>query len=240
MRERDGGIERQQRSAGETERRDGERDAVRERERGDGLHQHPSIGDDEQQTEHEEQMIDAEQDVLDAEPNVVERPLRDGRHATQADRRAGRTQQVALKTAVGVLRTHEHIGDRRFEPGDRDRLAADPVRTVRACPARRRRPAKSAPGPELRDDIPSGPPARSGSRPRRRPASSTGTSTLRDWSRRAPGSRGEPRAPSRRRSPAPRRVPSSKSAAHFASLASDAGASPGISTVIAYFASNRS
>ena len=79
--ERDRGVERRQRRARVAERGDRQRDAVRDGERGDRLHQHPAVADDEQQAEHEEQVVDAEQDVLDAEAQVAERPLPAGSSA---------------------------------------------------------------------------------------------------------------------------------------------------------------
>ena len=60
---------------GVAERRDRQRDAVGDGEDGDRLQQHPAVGDDQQQAEHEQQVVDAEQDVLDAELQVGERPL---------------------------------------------------------------------------------------------------------------------------------------------------------------------
>jgi hypothetical protein len=51
----------------ESERGAGERDAVRDRERGDRRDQLARAVDQEQQREHEQQVVDAEQDVLDAE-----------------------------------------------------------------------------------------------------------------------------------------------------------------------------
>ena len=55
------------------ERRQRERDAVRDGERGDRLHQQAHAAHDEHQREHEEQMIDAKEDVLDAQPEVSAR-----------------------------------------------------------------------------------------------------------------------------------------------------------------------
>ena len=48
-----------------------ERQAVGERERGDGLEQLPGAAHDQQQAEHEQQMVDAEQDVLDAQREIA-------------------------------------------------------------------------------------------------------------------------------------------------------------------------
>ena len=69
-RQRDRRIQRQQRRARVAERGHRQRDAVRQRERGDRLHQHPAVAHDQQQPQHEQQVVDAEQDVLDAEAQV--------------------------------------------------------------------------------------------------------------------------------------------------------------------------
>ena len=94
-------------------------------------------------------------------------------------RRVGRPQQVALQPPVGVLEAHQDVGDRGLEPRDRDRLSCEPARAPERPAhdhrARRelllvgRRQAGSPPGA----------PGRSGSRPRRRWASSKAASTSR-------------------------------------------------------------
>ena len=91
------------------ERRDRERDAVREREGRDRLHERPAVGHDQQQAQHEQQVVDAEQDVLDAELDVAERPLAGRGDAAERHRRRRRPQQVALEPAVLVVQAHEHV-----------------------------------------------------------------------------------------------------------------------------------
>ena len=51
--------------AHQTERRQHQRDRMRQREGGYGFHQHPPIADDQQKRRDEEQMIDALKDMLD-------------------------------------------------------------------------------------------------------------------------------------------------------------------------------
>ena len=68
--QRDDRLDRLLRHMDEAERRRRERDAVRDRERGDGLDQFPAAARDDQQRQHEQQMIDAAEDVLDAEHQV--------------------------------------------------------------------------------------------------------------------------------------------------------------------------
>ena len=125
MLKRDGGVQRRQRRARVAERGDRQRDAVRDGEGGDRLHQRPSVADDQQQAEHEEQMVDAEQDVLDAEAHVAERPLPAGRLRAEGHRRVDGLQQVALQPAVRVVHADDDVGDGRFEAVDRQRLARD-------------------------------------------------------------------------------------------------------------------
>ena len=78
-RQRDRGVEGRRRHRGVAERRDRERDAVRERERGDRLHEHPRRAHDQEQTEHEQQVVDAQQDVLDALERGTSPPSPPGR-----------------------------------------------------------------------------------------------------------------------------------------------------------------
>ncbi len=110
------------------ERGERERDAVGHGERGDRLHQHPAVADDQQEPEHEQQVVDALHDVQDAELQVAERALRGVGDAAEGHRRRRRAQQVALEAAVGMIDAHEHVGDRGFEPGDGERLPRDPPR----------------------------------------------------------------------------------------------------------------
>ena len=71
--ERDRELDQVDRIAQETQRRQRERDAVAQRERGDRPHQAPPARDQQQQPEHEQQVIDAAEDVPDAHPHVIDR-----------------------------------------------------------------------------------------------------------------------------------------------------------------------
>ncbi len=129
-RERDRGIERRSGRRGVAERRDGQGDRVRQSEGADRLQEHPAVGDDQQQAEHEQQMVHAEQDVLDAEPQVAHRPLPAGGLAAEHDRGRDRPQHVALEPPVGVVDAHQNVGDGRFEPADAQSLAGQATRAL--------------------------------------------------------------------------------------------------------------
>ena len=107
-----------------------EREAVREGERGDGLHQPPAAARDDQQREHEQQMVDAGQDVLDAEHGVSAGDLQRARRGFDHERRSGRREPRDLRGAVETFQAHEHVGHRRAETGDVNRAAGQSARAL--------------------------------------------------------------------------------------------------------------
>ena len=68
--QRDHGFDRRTRHADQSQRRRGERDAVRDGEGRNRRHHAPGAFDDQQQRQHEQQVIDPEQDVLHAEHEI--------------------------------------------------------------------------------------------------------------------------------------------------------------------------
>ena len=63
------------RNVHEAQRRGGQRQAVRHRERGDRPHETPPTLDENQQGEHEQQVVDPEQEVFDSQTQVGTRHL---------------------------------------------------------------------------------------------------------------------------------------------------------------------
>ena len=110
-RERDRRVERRGGNARVAESRGGERDAVRDREGGDGLDQHPWASDDEQEAEHEQQMVGAEQDVLDPLGQERGRSRERAARRRDLDIRARGMDEFGRMRAVESLDAHEHVGD---------------------------------------------------------------------------------------------------------------------------------
>jgi hypothetical protein len=94
------------------------RNAVGQGEGRDGLDQHPGALDDQEQAKDEEQVVHAQQDVLDPQPEVRQGALAAGGAAAQGDHRGRGAEQVAFQPAVGVMDSHQHVGDGGFQAGD--------------------------------------------------------------------------------------------------------------------------
>jgi hypothetical protein len=123
--QRDAGVERQRRKAGIAERRDRERDAVRHRERGDRLDQHPSSGNDQQQPQHEQQVVRAEQDVADAFARVSERAFPPTLRRGDLEPGLTRTGDRRAGLSVGRLHANQHVGDRQLQARELDAFSCD-------------------------------------------------------------------------------------------------------------------
>ena len=121
--QRDDCLDRRLRHMHKAERRRREREAVRDGEGGDGLHQPPAAARDDEQREDEQQMVDAREDVLDAEHDVRAGDLQRARRGFHDERRSGRREPRDLRGAVETFQTHEHVGRRGGETGDVNRAA---------------------------------------------------------------------------------------------------------------------
>ncbi len=128
--QRDDGLDGRLRHMDQAERRGRERQAVRDREGGDGLHQPPAAARDDEQREDEQQMVDARQDVLDAEHSISAGDLQRTRRGFHDERRSGRREPRDLRGAVETFQTHEHVGRRRAETGDVNRAAGQSARAL--------------------------------------------------------------------------------------------------------------
>ena len=87
-----------------------ERQAVRDRERGDRLQQHPSIRHEKEEAEDEQQMVDAEQDVFHTHAEVRS-PPRASRQAQPARRTTGRPASGGRlgDRPSRLLKPHQHV-----------------------------------------------------------------------------------------------------------------------------------
>ena len=107
------------------ERRQRERDAVRDGKGGDRLYEPPVPCSDEEQSQHEEQMIEAEKDVLDAEFEISGgRDPAARRSGYRRFRRAGR-QPLDPRVAAGKRDAHKRVGHGVPQPVDRNSLACE-------------------------------------------------------------------------------------------------------------------
>ncbi len=110
--ERDHDFDCSLRQAREAQRRGAERDAVRDRERGERADQPPQRRHEQDQADHEEHVIDAAQDVLDAEHEVrrQHRPC-----CRELKRGIGRLHDAGDRSAVGELRPDERRSQRPLQ-----------------------------------------------------------------------------------------------------------------------------
>ena len=123
--ERNGRLHRRTRHVHDAERRQRERDRVRQREGGDRRDQHPQVRHDEDQREHEQQMVVAEQDVLDA---VHEVGARNGeRPRAGGDLHPGQRGMDERRRTRAIARCdpHQNIGDRGLQAHEFDALAPE-------------------------------------------------------------------------------------------------------------------
>ena len=126
--QRDRGIQRRPGHLRVPERRDGERDAVRDRERGHGLQQHPSVLDDQHQPEHEQQVIRPVEDVPDPLDDVGRHRFHPGLRAGHLDPRLSRTRDDGPGPAVEHLEAGQHVGDGELKPDELDVLSRQSIR----------------------------------------------------------------------------------------------------------------
>ena len=105
----------------------GERDAVSDRERGDGRDQ-PSEGAHQQQHgQDEQQMVDAEQDVFDPEPEIGRGDSRPARRVLddESGRRGSTTDD--LRGAVRALQAHQDVDHGGRQVAHRDLPPGQPA-----------------------------------------------------------------------------------------------------------------
>ena len=126
----------------------GEGEAVRDRERGDGLQQCPAVAHDEQQAQDEQQVVGAQQDVRDAEEQVGTCAPAGRRRRTQRDRRLDRFSEMRSRRRRPRVHAHQHVGRVASSPSiatvfpvspcshsiSGRETQADPARSVPASP----------------------------------------------------------------------------------------------------------
>ena len=129
-REGDRRLDRRPGHTHDAERRQGERDRVRERERRHREHERPRVAHDQHQRQHEQQVVVAEQDVLDA---VTDEGREDGQRTARRRRRSPATVATRARAWSSYRRpaTARERARRRSCPADRGTRCAGP-------PARRR------------------------------------------------------------------------------------------------------
>src|ERR1700756_1011440 len=106
----------------ETESCRRQRDAVRQRERGDRGEKLAEPPYQQKQTQHEQQVIDAEQDMLDPEPDMAAQHHQRSWLFRHDEARIGGCQAGSANAAVRGLYSDQHVGQGAVEPTDRDPL----------------------------------------------------------------------------------------------------------------------
>jgi hypothetical protein len=124
--ERDHRLDRRSRHVHPAERRGRERQAVRDREGGDGGDEPAAAAHDQEQGEHEQQMVDAAEDVLDAEHQVGAGDLHRARGGLDRELRSLRQETLDLARSVLALDANDHVGDTAGNAVDGERLAGEP------------------------------------------------------------------------------------------------------------------
>ncbi|MNM69350.1 hypothetical protein D3C81_809430 [compost metagenome] len=90
-------------------------DGMGEGECGDGLHQHPAITHQQQESEDEQQVIEAHQDVLDTMNQKCTGHRKRSRRGRDLYPGLRRVDEGGRQTAVQARDTHQHIGDARLQ-----------------------------------------------------------------------------------------------------------------------------